>query len=99
MDHEMDAKTMLGHRRVENLRFRDAFRGGGFLVHFRSAKSGSKSGKRRSSGRPRDTGRPMEESKPDPVVPPPPFGLYDRLELSARYARASFYSDPGIDAT
>ena len=66
MAHEMDAKTRLGHHRVEILRFRDAFWGGGFLVHFRSAKSGSKSGKRRSSGRPRDTGRPMEESKPDP---------------------------------
>jgi hypothetical protein len=45
MAHEMDAKTMLGHHRVEILRFLDAFWGGGFLVHFRSAKGESNSRK------------------------------------------------------
>ena len=40
MAHKMDEKSCLGHPRVETLRFRGAFWGGGFLMNFRSAKNG-----------------------------------------------------------
>ena len=42
MAPKMDEKSSLGHPRVEILRFWGAFWGGGFLMNFRSAKSGPK---------------------------------------------------------